>query len=219
MKNLTLLFALGLILLTGCTKDESYEQIEEQTIDSVYVLNQFEEAATWETILVDELQNTAARTYSINDGENVHTDGYYTPSSRDAMSLTWSGTQTRNGAFGSAEISQSTPDFSFHFVLETECVTVDGNQAVYGGTITQVRALSGNTPPIGIGWRFYFKVTDKVENRKSGNTSRYDRISNTTMFSSPMSPSLCNVYLPNDQMWSYQGDKNVISPGFVVVKN
>jgi hypothetical protein len=219
MKNVTLLFALGLILLTGCTKDESYEQIEEQTIDSVYVLNQLEGSSTWETMLVDELQNTAARTYSTNDGENAHTDGYYTPSSRDAMTITWSGTQNRNGALGSAEIRQSTPNFSFHFVLKTECVTVDGNQAVYGGTITQVRTLTGNAPLIGIGWKFYFKVTDNVEDRRPVNAARYDQISNSTIFTTPNSLSLCNVYLPNNQMWSSQGNTNVISPGFVVVKN
>jgi len=138
MKNLTLLFAIGLTLFTSCTKEESYEPIEEQTIDSVYVLNQFEGSSTWESMLIDELQNTAARTYSINDGDNAHTDGYYVPSSRDAMTITWSGTQTSNGARGGAGIIQATPNFSFHFVMETECVTVQGNQAVYGGTITQV---------------------------------------------------------------------------------
>jgi hypothetical protein len=219
MKNVTLLFVLGVTLFTSCTKEESYQPLEEQTIDSVYVLNQFEGSSAWETMLVDELQNTAARTYSINDAENAQTNGYYAPNSRDAMTITWSGTQTRTGARGGAEIRQTTPNFSFHFILETECVTVNGNQAVYGGTITQVKSLSGNAPNIGVGWRFYFKVTDALADRTPGFPSRYDQIANTTIFASPMSPSLCNVYLPNNQMWSSQGNTNVISPGFVVVKN
>jgi hypothetical protein len=210
MKNLTLLFALGLILLTSCSKDDSLEQTELQTIDSVYVLNQFEGSTTWESMQIDELQNSANLAYSIIDGDNAHTDGYYVPSSRDAMTITWSGTQTRNGTRGGAEIRQATPNFSFHFVLETECVTVKGNQAVYGGTITQVKSLNGNTPSIGVGWRFYFKVTD---------SESFDQIANTTIFASPMSPSLCNAYLPNNQMWTSQGNTNVLAPGFVVVKN
>ncbi len=210
MKKLTLLFAIGLFLVVGCTKDESYKQIEEQTIDSVYVLNQLDGSSTWETMLIDELQNSAVRIYSKNDGDAAHTDGYYVPASRDAMTITWSGTQNRNGPHGSASIQQSTPNFSFHFVLETECVTVDGNQAVYGGTITQVKTLNGNAPAIGVGWRIYFKVTDY---------DRFDQIANCTMFASPMSPSLCNAYLPNNQIWSSQGYAEVIPPGFVVVKH
>ena len=219
MKNLTLLFALGLILLTGCTKDESYEQIEEQTIDSVYVLNQFDGSSAWKTMLIDEMQKPTARTYSTDDGAIAHTDGYYVPTSRDAMTITWSGTQNENGARGTAELRQSTPSFSLHFVLETECVMVDGNQAVYGGKIIQVRTLTGSTPPIGVGWRFYFKVTDTVEDLRLGKAARYDQISNTTIFASPRSPSLCNVYLPNSHMWSSQGFTQVVSPGFVVVSN
>jgi len=209
MKKLTLLFALGLFLVVGCTKDESYKQIEEQTIDSVYLLNQLEGSSTWGTMLIDELQNSATRTYPENDGDDVHTDGYYVPSSRDAMTITWSGTQNINGGHGIASIQQSTPNFSFDLVLETECVTADGNQAVYGGTITQIKALGGNTPPIGVGWRFYFKVID---------SEHMDQIANCTMFASPMSPSLCNAYLPNNQIWSSEGYAEVIPPGFVVVK-
>lgn len=215
MKKFTLLFALGLTLFTSCTKDESYQTIEEQTVDSVYVLNQFEGASNWETIIPDETQNAAHRTYLINDGENAHTDGYYVPSSRDAMTITWSGTQTTNGVRGGAEIRQTTPNFSFHFVLETECVMVDGNQAVYGGTITQVRSLAGNAPTIDVGWRFYFKVIDQ----DGTNRSDTDQIANTTLFASPRSPSLCGVYMPNDRRWSSQGYTVVNRPGFVIVSN
>ena len=35
MKNSIFLIAIGLVLLTGCSKDESNEQITDQSIDSV----------------------------------------------------------------------------------------------------------------------------------------------------------------------------------------
>jgi hypothetical protein len=133
------------------------------------------------------------------------------------MTITWSGTQTSNGVSGGAEIIQATPNFSFHFGMETECVTVDGKEAVYGGIITQVRSLSGNAPNIGVGWRFYFKVIDNGTGGVPGGIIPYDQISNKTIFASPMSPSLCNAYLPNNQMWSSRGYTDVIEPGFVAV--
>ncbi len=92
--------------------------------------------------------------------------------------------------------------------METECVTVNSNEAVYGGTITQVKTLSGDAPNIQVGWRFYFKVID----------SRVDQKSNTTIFASPRSLSLCNEYPPNHPIWSSQGYEEVFSPGFVIVK-
>ena len=119
MKNLTILFALGLILFTSCSKDDSLEQTELQTIDSVYVLNQFAGSAAWESMLIDQSQNSANLAYSINNGIDAHTDGYYAPTSRDAMTIVWSGTQNGSGARrGSATIKQSTPNFSFHLDLE-----------------------------------------------------------------------------------------------------
>lgn len=209
MKNSILLIALGLILLTGCSKDDSIELIEEQTTNSVYVLYQLNEIASWETIVLDEFQ----RTVYIQHPITAHTDGYYRPTSRDGMSLTWSGTQHRDGyRKGSAEFKQSTPNFILHFSMETECVTVEGNEAVYGGIITQVKATNGNSPNISAGWRFYFKVIDSGQ----GSTVTYDQIANITMFASPMSPSLCG-FLPNYHIWSSQGYSDVIDPGYVVV--
>ena len=199
----------GLILLTGCSKDDSVEQIEEQTVDHVYVLNQFNETSTWETMVLDE---SLERTDLPND--NAHTDGYYMPTNRNGMTITWSGTQNQNGTYGRAEFKQITPNFSLHFNLETECVTVYGNEAVYGGRITQVREISGNAPPIGVGWYFYFKVIDNIHERVP-----LDKIANKTIFATPRAPILCNAYSPNNFIWSRLGYSDVVRPGFVVVNN
>ena len=133
MKNLTLLFALGFILITSCSKDESLEQTDLQTFDSVYVLNQFNDASYWDTLVLEESQKSLEEPqrsidYLISD--NAHTNGYYQPSSRNGITVTWSGTQNHNRTRGIADIKQTSPNINFHFVLETECVMVYGNQAV-----------------------------------------------------------------------------------------
>ena len=215
MKNITLLFALGLILFTSCSKDDSLEQTELQTIDSVYVLNQFNDSATWDSQVLDNSQNGANYSYEDpNITYRAHTKGHYSQPSRDGMTLQWDGTTTIQGFQGRAVFKQATPNFSLHFNMETECITVDGNEAVYGGIITQVIELSGDTPIIGVGWRFYFKVTDNDQ----GGIVTNDQISNVTLFTSPMSPSLCNVHLPSNSIWSSQGYSEVIDPGYVLVE-
>jgi hypothetical protein len=209
MKNLILTMTAGLILLTGCSKEESYEQIEEQTIDSVYVLKQIDGTTTWETMAID-IENNPAYTYFNHTANNAYTRGLFMPSYRDPLVISWSGFTDETGTYGTAEIQMSRPGYSFHFILQTECVTVDGNAAVFGGIITEVVESSGNPPPFGVNWRFYFKVIDNEQ----GNSINYDLISNTRVFASPMSPSLCNIP-PSHRFWSSQGYEEVHEPGFV----
>jgi hypothetical protein len=216
MKNLTLLFALGLTLLTGCTKDESYEQIEEQTVDSVYVLNQSTAGNSWEAMPIEELtHDTTPPIISTVEVANAHTNGHFNSSENgDRVIISWSGSQSNGLTRGSAEIKMTAPDYSFQFVMETECVTAIGNEAVYGGTITEIRELSGKPPYFDIGWRFYFKVVDYQRG-----AHQFDKISNMMIFASPMSPSICGVSGPSNQIWSSQGYTEVQRPGFVVISN
>ena len=212
MKNFTLLFALGLILLTSCSKEDSLEQTDLQTINSVYVLNQINGSTSWDTTVLNETQRSPLHS---NEFE-AHTEGYYQPSSRNGMSITWTGTRYEDGTRkGSADLKQSSPGTNFHFILETECITVYVNEAVYGGTITQIKALSGNAPDITVGWRFYFKVIDSGQEENGP----LDKIANTTFFTSPMSPSLCNVLLPTEFLWSSNGYSDVVQPGYVIAYN
>ncbi len=213
MKNLIIPMTFGLILLIGCSKDESFEPTEEQTIDSVYILKQIDGTTIWETTAIDGL--TGKNFNYPTDDHNLygHTNGAFMPAYRDEVIITWSGTEDGTGTRGSAELQMSTPAYSFHFILETECVTVDGDAAVYGGIIVEVVQTSGNPPPFGVNWRFYFKVIDSEQ----GGGVNYDQISNTRIFASPRSMSLCDEYLPNNRIWSSQGYENVIEPGFVEV--
>jgi hypothetical protein len=213
MKNLIIPIALGIFLFTSCSKDESFEQTEDQTTHSVYVLKQNNQTTSWETISLENVQENTSSAIPVQVSTSNHTEGQFTSSTRDLFSITWSGTQSNGRTSGSAVIEQTTPSSSFKFIMETECVTVDGDNAVYGGIITEVITRSGDTPQIGINWRFYFKVIDNGR----GSSTVFDQISNTRLFTSPRSQSLCNVYLPNDPIWSSQGYENVLQPGYVDV--
>ena len=52
MKNLLLTLSTGLILLTGCSKDDSFSPVEDQTADTVYVLNQFDGTTAWKSFQI-----------------------------------------------------------------------------------------------------------------------------------------------------------------------
>ncbi len=60
------------------------------------------------------------------------------------ISLDWSGTENNGGTHGSATFKQTLnlpfPPFTANLevTMTTECVMVDGHEAVYGGTFTQV---------------------------------------------------------------------------------
>ena len=215
MKNSLLLITLGLILLTGCSKDDFVEQFEEQTNDIVYVSKQFNGNSFWETMEIDVIDNTF--TYYLTPDTNGYgfTNGFYNPPNKNPLLIIWNGTKDKSGYSGSAEIQMSTPGYSFHFIMETECVTVIDNVAMYGGPITQVVEVSGNPPPFGMYWRFYFKVIDNANGGQGG----IDKISSMRIFASPKSMSLCNIYPPNHPIWSSQGYDEVHEPGFVVVDN
>ena len=221
MKNSIFLIAIGLILLTGCSKEESFEPTEEQTIDTVYVLKQIDGTITMETISLDG-QTGVDYTYKKDyPKEKGFTNGLYKSTSRDTNVITWSGFTDETGNYGNAELQMSTPSYSLHLMLVTECVRVEGNAAVYGGIITRVVQSSGNAPPFGENWRFYFKVVDNEHGNGLDYEQladiNYDQISNTRIFASPRSMSLCDIYLPGNRIWSSQGYQEVRKPGFVEV--
>ena len=213
MKNLILLMTAGLILLTGCSKDESFEPIEEQTNDLVYVLEQHGNTSTFRTI-TPEGANLTLITDKDGFGE---TFGLYSPYTRDQRLLSWSGFTDETGTYGTAEYYFSLPEYTLHFVMQAECIVVEGNKAMYGGIITEVIERSWNAPEITENWRFYFKVIDNEQRQFSSHI--YDQISNTMIFASPRSMSLCNIYPPGHRIWSSEGYQDVHEPGFVEVSD
>jgi len=213
MKNLIIPIALGIFLFTSCSKDESLEQTEDQTSNLIHVLEQNLEQDSFRTIEIDNFTGGINYTATTRDNDFAHCSGLYMPGNRDATILSWSGNRDNTGTYGYAELQITKPSYSLHIVMETECITLDGNKAVYGAIITDVIELRGNAPQIGELWRFYFQVTDN----KLGFSTVADQISSTMLFASPRSHSLCATYPPNHDIWSSNGRENVLDPGFVEV--
>ncbi len=217
MKNLIFTIAMGLILLTSCSKDDSLEQTELQTIDSVYILNQSNNTPNWDTMVIDSPQNSANYAYEQNNSNRHSIEGLYMSPPQNGLTIQWTGSQTGDRTYGVAEFKQISPSFNFHFKMKTECISVDGNEAVYGGVITQIVSLLGDVPLIEEGWRYYFKVIDNGEGGIPGGIIPSDQLSNMTIFAPPGIPLLCNGYSPSSYIWSSQGYTDVYEPGFVIV--
>jgi len=213
MKNLFLTTAAALFLLTACSTDESFEQVDEQTTDVIYVLEQNKEQGTFTTMEINNYQGGVNFTKTTDNNELGHTSGLYQPLYMDPVILSWSANQDETGTYGNAELQISRTNYNIHVVMQTECITVDGDTAMFGGIITEVLELSGDTPPLTSNWRFYFQVKDNA----IGNGMGADQISNTSIFASPRTPSLCNVYPPNHRIWTDSGSVDVQNPGFVEV--
>lgn len=215
MKNLFLTLTAGLFLLSACSKDESFETIDEQSNDVIYVLDQNQEQGTFTTMAVDNYQGGVNFTKTTGNSDFGHTSGLFQPMYRDPVVLSWSGNRDDTGTYGNAELLISRTNYNIHILMEAECITVDGDTAMYGAIITEVIELSGDAPPLTANSRFYFRVKDNQQ----GGSAGFDQISNTLIFASPRSQSLCNVYPPDHRIWSSNGYENVMSPGFVEVSN
>ncbi|NNE03189.1 MAG: hypothetical protein HKN52_08480 [Eudoraea sp.] len=213
MKNVFLTITAGFILLAGCSIDESFEPIDEQSTDSIYLLDHSTEQNSFSILEIDNFVSDVNYTSKPIINEFGHTSGLYEPMMQDPVSLSWLGNCDGTGTYGAAELEIRKPSYTIYVLMETECVTIDGNKAMYGGTITEVMELSGNTPDLTAMWRFYFQVIDNDKNSNNG----IDQISNIWIFASPRSASLCSVYAPEHRIWSSKGHANVLPPGFVEV--
>jgi hypothetical protein len=182
MKKIVLSMSIGLLLLAGCSKENTDTQIEEQTSDLVYVFNLDGKSNAWETTSINEQPINTDATY--NRGNSAHAHG-------DFPGVEFSGTQNNGGTHGSATVNFGPATFT----LETECVMVEGNEAVYGGTITQIEGPLPPGFPFGIGNYLYFKVFDNGQ----GNNADPDQFYGQSKFSFT---SQCGTYTPsNASVW------------------
>ena len=221
MKKTILSISIGLLLLTGCSKENVDPQIEQRTGDTFYVFNNNGEDSTWEEIAVDEFQSTNSKTGvtapNANRGNSTHTHG-----SLDLgdLQMTWSGTENDGGTHGSATLSQEfAPGLGVNVTMETSCVNSIGNEAVYVGRITDNDNATGF-------FAFLFavgnKVSLKVIDNGEGNNAQADQFAGLGIsIGGPFGPEpqVCeSLGQPDSEFWG-QEPIDIESPGSVKINN
>ena len=208
--------SVGLLLLAGCSKENTENQIDDQTADLVWVYNIGGKSQAWETMAIDELSSDSDVTNTRSNGNSAHTHGDFTFGS---FTFEWSGTENSGGTHGSAFVTQVLGGpfgtVPVELTMETECIMAEGNEAVYGGTFTEV--VNSPFPPGGpfdVGNHMYWKVTDNGQ----GNNAPPDQ-HNTIIVISPSFSSRCGVYTPPSFIWGLGSELDVQEPGSVKVNN
>ena len=197
--------SVALLMLAGCSKEKADTQIEEQTSDIVYVFNFDEESQDWEMSTIDEPQNDSGVILERgNNGNSAHAHG-------DFFNQEFSGTENNGGTHGSATLALG----PWVFTCETECVMVEGNEAVYGGTITEV---AGPPPPpflpFNVGNHIYFKVIDNGQ----GNNAPADQLYGGGI-SFTGNNSKCGDWTPSHPRWLESPYIDIAEPGSIKVNN
>jgi hypothetical protein len=203
MKKLIYLMAFALVVLYGCAKEESNVLIEEQSADLVGVYDF--DGKFLETMEIDEPLPLSDS--NRGNGNSAHTHGSFGPP--NAISA-FSGTENNGGAHGSANVWLGPWDF----ILETECVMVEENIAVYGGTITEI---NGPITPPGfpeVGDGLYFRVIDNGQ----GSNADPDQVTLAFLVAFGGS-SACGILIPSHPVWANFGDGDVSEPGSIKVNN
>lgn len=195
--------ALVIAVLFGCAKEETTSQLE---ASGAFVFKTDGDSPVWEYVTLEEpaISPVAQRD---NQGNSAHMHGDF------PASPYFSGTQNNGGTHGSATLTVS----GVTLTLETECVMVDGTEAVYGGIITE---MDGSFPPFipyGIGSYAYFKVFDNGE----GNNAPADQYHGLIRFAHT---SRCEIWTPGSGAWpatlfGFPMVNDIPEPGSVKVNN
>lgn len=211
--------SIGFLLIVGCTSENVETQIEQLTEEQVYVFNNNGENSTWETKTLKDFQS-AYRNSSVianreNNGNSVHTHGSFDDF---PFTFNWSGTENNGGTHGSAVITQQIGPSVVTIIMETGCVNVIGNEAVYGGLVTEVEnnPFPPGAGPFAIGNIVFFKVIDNGQ----GNNAQADQYVKT-LVSSPSALACDDLGHPDSSFWNlpFLQIHDVVEPGSVKVNN
>ncbi len=211
MKNLAKVVMIAMLatLVVSCAQDPVEEILEDPII---YVLQDSPNGMVYELLEGPAYTSPSTKDISYKNGNSVHTHGNIVSGFGGNHNISWSGTENNGGTHGSAELYKSSSSGVFHFIFETECIMADGNEAVYGGTITEIIEKTGGGPPIQVGWHYYFKVIDNGQ----GANAPADLYGNL-LVASPN--SLCGVWTPDFFFWDLVGTSPVNAPGSVKINN
>lgn len=171
MKKLIVLMSFSIVLLTACSKEETVDQLVEQTSEMVLVLNNDNNGTAWDEMEVNTSEMNAIEDEDLRMGRGNHIDGKYTGFG-GTTTIKFNGTVNGGGIHGGAVVNQVSGPFEAKFRLNTTSVVVNGNEAIYGGIITDVIVDTFPSPPFGcipnqVGNYVYFKVFDNGQGNQS----------------------------------------------------
>jgi hypothetical protein len=159
-----LVFTTGLFFsLNSCQKEPT--SINPDNDQQFYVLNTVDGS-----IISDEV-----RTISISNVKPIasqrvlkkSTNGHVRTHS--GLAYSFSAKENSGGVHGQTQTISGWPGVIESMHVNSNCITVIGNRAFYGGVITQIEV--GPYQPFTVGWQVYFAVEDNGE----GNNSESDR--------------------------------------------
>ena len=78
MKKLIVLMSFSIVLLTACSKEETVDQLVEQTSEMVLVLNNDNNGTAWDEMEVNTSEMNAIEDEDLRMGRGNHIDGKYT---------------------------------------------------------------------------------------------------------------------------------------------
>lgn len=203
-------FALLLILVFGCTKDQSITSTatDDQLIQKsseMYVIN-FSGSPQYplRTISWEEIQKAGNNSsgYVRQRSSSSSVNGHFSPIANpgnpdDVVVVSLSGVQNNGGIHGHARIISGFLDFS----VNTECLLFDGDEVVYGGVITQVFYVD----PAFIAVFGDIIVPDahialKMKDNGEGQNAPPDQ---TTEYFVVGPVPLCDAFPPESDFWTY----------------
>lgn len=206
MKKLFPLFILALVILIGCAKEETTPTVadNQQVDESVayeYVFHQSDDGGSWELTTIDAQEYTTGTTAS-SRSNSAHAHADY-------IGIVFNGTENNGGTHGSAYWVVNGPAGLVEMTMETECVMVEGNEAVYGGIVTEIVNPFG---PFQEGTHMYFKVIDNGQ----GNNAPADQFNGIIGFSPVLQ---CGIWTPSSTKFDSAPDFDMPEPGTCKVNN
>ncbi len=148
MKKLIFFMSFAIIAFYGCEKSEMNPSSENQEVEkssvAAFVLNLSDET-TYEVIYLSQ-EEMQGETNQYKSSNSAHTHGTYHGGGGSTV-VTFNGTQNKGGSHGSAELQLATPFGNAHVIMKTVSVIVDGNEAIYGGIVTEVIENTLVIPP------------------------------------------------------------------------
>ncbi|MDB4286062.1 hypothetical protein N9933_02050 [bacterium] len=169
MKKSLIILSFGLILLFGCNPEPptpigvSLKNQNPETLS--YTFNFDGETPVWEAGELSESFSNLSDNTALKKGNSAHAHGTFSLFG-GLFTTTFSATENNGGTHGAGVFTQvAGPPFNVpaDVVMETACISVEGNVAAYAGTITEVIENGGwpvGNGPFEVGNTIYFTVKD-----------------------------------------------------------